>query len=329
MSASFSNSFVKLLVGSSLALSLAACESSGGIRSAGVGSASSRNAAPADETASTDTSGGASGSASGGGAAGSASSGTQGSSGIGTPIDRSPVLVTAGNALLDATGRGNAARGPLNENAPNSAPVTGTVTQLLASTGQALVRSGDGSSYLVDGLRAAPGSAVTIGAGAGTLVGGPGSNPLLGVNVLNPTPTSGSLATLNGGTNGNLLSANVPANGALATTPGAASGATGGLINANANGSQVLGSGPSTIGASVLSPTQTSGSVLTAGAGSGGQAATLNGTTVASPAAGNGLLGGTGNLGTGNLGNLAGSTGGSAGATGNGAAAVGPLTLGQ
>ena len=73
-------------------------------------------------------------------------------------------------------------------------------------------------------------------------------------------------------------------------------------------------------GASVLSPSQTSGAVLTAGVGSGGQAATLNGTSVASPRSRNGLLGGTGTLG---------GVTGSAGATGSGALAVGPLTLGQ
>lgn len=322
MPVSFSTSFVKLFVGSSLALSLAACESSGGIRSAGVGSASSGAAAPAQDSGAGGASGGGgasadAGSAGGTGATGSGSNGgTQASSGL----DRSPVLVTAGNALIDVAARGDTARGPLNENVPNSAPITGTVTQVLAATGQALVRSGDGSSYLVDGLRAAPGAAVTVGVGRGTLVGGPGSNPLLGVNILTPTQTSGSLATLNAGTSGNLLSATVPNNGALATAPGALTSVRGGLVNATAGGSQVLGGGPSAIGASVLSPTQASGSVLTAGVGSGGQAVTLNGTGVASPGSGTGLLGGTGTLG--------GITG-SAGAAGGGALAVGPLTLGR
>ncbi len=358
--------FLKLLVGSSLALALAACESSGGVRTGGVGSASGEAVAASEDggsssTASTDAGG------SGGTGSGTASMNADGSSTAGTdadgsdtsagtgqprirtatnsasgrgilgssglPLDRSAILVTAGNAVLDVADRADAVRGPLSGNVPNSAPITGTVTQVLASTGQALVRSGDGSSYLVDGLRAAAGSAVTIGAGQATLVGGPGSNPLIGVNVLTPGQTSGTAATLNAATGGNLLGATVPSTGALAGTPGAVADATGGLVNATAGGSQLLGGAPATVGASVLSPTQATGSVLTAGVGSGGQAVTLNGTSVASPATGGGLLGGTGAVGgiTNSVGGITGSTGvtGSAGATGNGAANVGPLTLGR
>lgn len=229
-----SRSILPLLLGTSIALTLSACESSGSGRVASVGGQSAGQS-------SADGSGtGASGSGSG-----SASGGAQGSSAL------SQVPVDTGSATGGATS--------------------------LASAGNAVLPTS--------------GSPAAVGAGGSQVVGGSGSNPALGVSVVSPDQNSGSVATAGAGSNGNLASASVPDNGTLTGTSALPDATGSNLVNADANNSQVLGTGQSSpIGASALSSGQANGSLVTAGAASGGNTATVN-STVPSNTLGTGALG--------------------------------------
>jgi len=301
-----SSALVPFLLGSSLVLLLPGCESSGGLRVASVGNPPASGGGDGSGTdqggtgGDKGTGGGGNGDTGGtGGGTGGAGAllsglpvgGVVGPDGVGgtgllantgdpsNPNVAAPVLTTAGNAVLGVAGT----TGKL---VPDSTPIVGTVEKVLADTGQALVRAGDGSGYLVDGLTAAPGSAVTIAAGNATLVGTPGSNPLIGVSALSNTQTQGSLLTAGvsaagnlvtaagpegtGGTLGNTVSALVPSNatGAL----GSATGAVGTIADVAVGNNQLLGGGAqAAVGASVISPTQPSGSVASVGVASGGK----------------------------------------------------------
>lgn len=136
----------------------------------------------------------------------------------------------------------------------------------------------------VSGLTGAPPLASSLGSGlastnvAGTTLGNGAG--LLGAGVLAPAPAAGSVATatvLPGGTTGTPTASVVtPATGSVAQTVAGALPATGGLVNATVSNT-TLGS-PGLIGAGVLNPAPSAGTLATATVlpGSGGPAATVN-----------------------------------------------------
>src|SRR3546814_15251211 len=63
---------------------------------------------------------------------------------------------------------------------PGDTNLVGTVVGVVKNTGVALVQTGNGQQYLVDGLTAAPGQLVTATIGKATALGTPGASPLIG-----------------------------------------------------------------------------------------------------------------------------------------------------
>ena len=346
-------------------LSLTACDSSGGMRVAGIGE---QPATPVDDGSGAPGSGsgagggsntgsgsgsaggsagggsasvGGSGSGSaggvgsiGGGASGSGVTGTTsgllaslpvpgvvGANGVGdtgvlantgnpsNPGAVGTVLVAAGNAALGANAQTPTLVKAVDAAIPGSVPIAGTVSRVIGATGQALVDTGNGKTYLVDGLTASAGQAVALNV-VGKNITAPGASPLVGTSVLSNGQNGGGLATVGVDSAGNLVKAvatplgtdNAPIVTASATgsTAGLTNGA-GRLVGANAGTTTLLGTNGATplVGASVLSPTQTTGSLASVGAGSAGNTASVTagplagasgGGTVASPSTG--VLGG-------------------------------------
>ncbi len=191
-----------------------------------------------------------------------------------------PVLVAAGNAVLGVNGQTPTLVSAVDRAIPGSVPIAGTVSQVVGSTGQVLVDTGQGRTYLVDGLTAAVGQAVSLNVLDRNVLPGSGT-PLVGASVLSATQGSGSLATVGVDAAGNLVKAVATPLGTdssalvSAVVPGGSGGlggAAGQVVGATAGGSQLLGTAGGTplVGASVLSPTQTTGSLATVGVGSGG-----------------------------------------------------------
>lgn len=246
---------------STLALLLSACESSGGLRVASVGSGMPGAGSGSGSGSGTDTSGG---STSGGGGTGSSGSGSGGSgSGTGGTATTaglfqqvSPVLTTAGNAVLGVSdGQGNVTT-PIATALPVAQPVTGTITRVLNDTGTVLVDAGAGRTLLLQGAQGVVGDLVSIDIGGRTVTNGlDGTTGAIGVGVLGDTPPTGTLASLG------VLDAG---NTALATVNGIAdvrvtnvTSSTGGiadnLLNVALGGNQLLGSGdPALVNANLL-----------------------------------------------------------------------------
>ncbi|WP_336951983.1 hypothetical protein [Sphingobium aromaticivastans] len=262
---------------STLALLLSACESSGGLRVAGVGSGMPGAGSGSGSGSGTDTSGG---STSGGGATGGSGTGSSGSGNGGTGTGTgtgtggtgsgtggttttagllqqvSPVLTTAGNAVLGVSdGQGNVTT-PIATALPVAQPVTGTITRVLNDTGTVLVDAGAGRTLLLQGAQGVVGDLVSIDIGGRTVTNGlDGTTGAIGIGVLGDTPPTGTLASLG------VLDAG---NTALATVNGIAdvrvtnvTSSTGGiadnLLNVALGGNQLLGSGdPALVNANLL-----------------------------------------------------------------------------
>src|SRR3546814_9407273 len=79
---------------------------------------------------------------------------------------------------------------------PGDTNLVGTVVGVVKNTGVALVQTGNGQQYLVDGLTAAPGQLVTARIGNATAPGTPGASPLIGASILLPGQHNGSLLTV-------------------------------------------------------------------------------------------------------------------------------------
>jgi len=109
---------------------------------------------------------------------------------------------------------------------PGGTNLVGTVVGVVKSTGVALVQTGNGQQYLVDGLTAAPGQLITATIGKATAIGSPTASPLLGASLLSPTQTSGSLLTVGVGSGGQLVTVQPGTGGnllgAIATPAGGA-----------------------------------------------------------------------------------------------------------
>ena len=169
------------------------------------------------------------------------------------------VLVAAGNAALSANGQTPVLVRAVDRAVPGSVPLAGTVSKVLGSTGQALVETGQGKTYLVDGLTASVGQAVSLNV-LDKAVLPPGTAPLVGTSVLSTTQNAGTLATVGvdaagrlatatttplGGNNGTAVSAVVPGTTGLAGTVGSVVDTAAGTAN---NPSSILGSGAPTNG---------------------------------------------------------------------------------
>lgn len=76
---------------------------------------------------------------------------------------------------------------------PGSTPLAGTVVGVVENTSLALVDTGNGEQYLVDGLTAAPGELINVTLGEAYALGSPEAQPLIGASVLSPDQTSASL----------------------------------------------------------------------------------------------------------------------------------------
>lgn len=269
--------YVRLGVVASAAMIVSACESTGSLRLASVGSV------PDGSTASSGSSGGDGATSSSSGGSSSSSSGASGGpSGGGTSgsdsanaLGAGKILVTAGNTVIGVAGTTRKVNGGVS--LPATGLVTGTVTRVLRKTGQTLVDIGQGNMLILGKAGGAVGDPLRIDLGSHTVVSAPNRSALLGAAVLSP---AGS---------GNLVA--VPLNRALDLTSGASggllrSGLANGLSGSPTGGVAGSVSGSATAGGSATTTTpQTpvTGAATTVGGVAGGA---VNATT--------GVLGGLG-----------------------------------
>lgn len=127
----------------------------------------------------------------------------------GDPNNRIPavsgVLVAAGGAITNVAGHGTILADRVDAGLPGSIPIAGRVIEVVHNTGQALVRTGNGQDFLVDGLTAAPGALVNVSVGNARVIGADGQSPLIGASVLSATQTQGQALTVGVGSQGQLL----------------------------------------------------------------------------------------------------------------------------
>lgn len=87
----------------------------------------------------------------------------------GDPNSRLPVvsgvLVATGNTLTTVAGQGTILADIVDAHTPGAIPLVGTVVGVVNSTGEALIQTGNGEQYLVDGVTAAPGELVNLTVG--------------------------------------------------------------------------------------------------------------------------------------------------------------------
>ena len=235
---------------------LAACESSGSYRVGSVGSGGATGAVgpagaqgPAGPAGATGPAGPAGPAGSGlalGDAGALAVGGLVGPGGIagtgllantGDPASVNPViggvLVKTGGLVNVIADKGLLLASAVDGKVPGNTNLVGTVVGVVKSTGVALVQTGSGQQYLVDGLAAAPGQLVTATIGKATALGSPGASPLIGASILSPGQQNGSLLTVGVGSGGQLVTLQPGTGGNLL------GGATGGLAGGNPAGSPV------------------------------------------------------------------------------------------
>lgn len=227
-----------LVLASTAALALAACESSGNYRVGWVGDNPPPTSSSSSGGSSSSSSSGGSSSSSGGSSGGSSSSSggsssSSGGSSGGTSGLVGNLIVTAGNTVIGVAGKHDQLAQVVNGKLPVAGIVTGTVTRVLDRTGQTLVNLGEGSGtggLILDGVGGKLGALVAIDLGKGKVIAAPeGSKPLIGLNVLAQNPGTGSLATVGAASGGKLLALDV--NGALGSSGGGLlGGTTGGLV---------------------------------------------------------------------------------------------------
>lgn len=272
---------------SALMLVLSACESSGGTRIATVGASNPGSGSGGSGSGSggggtgggsgTGTDGGSgAGGGTGGGTGGSGTGGGTGSGGTGSGGatsaalgQLSPVLVTAGNAVLGVSDGQGSVTTPVAAALPLLQPVTGTITRVLTDTGTVLVDAGEGRTLLLQGAQGVVGDLVSIDVGGRTVIEGlNGTTGAIGVGVLGNTQPVGTVATvgvLNAG-NSVLADVNGIADVRVTNITSPTGGVASNLLNVALGGNQLLGNGsPAVIEANVLP-----GGLPTAGAGGTG-----------------------------------------------------------
>ena len=267
---------------------LAACESSGSYRVGSVDSGGSVGATgatgPAGATGATGAAGatgpaGPSGNGLGLGSAGAlAVGGLVGPGGVagtgllantGDPASVNPViggvLVKTGGLVNVIADKGLLLASAVDSKVPGNTNLVGTVVGVVKSTGVALVQTGNGQQYLVDGLAAAPGQLITATIGKATAIGSPNASPLIGASILSPGQQNGSLLTVGVGSAGQLVTLQPGTGGNLL------GGATGGLTGNP--GSGAVGSPVTLVSNVVTTTTGALGQVtngLTGGTSGGG-----------------------------------------------------------
>ena len=161
----------------------------------------------------------------------------------GDPNNRLPVvsgvLVASGNTLVSVAGQGTILANIVDAHAPGAIPLVGTVVGVVQATGQALIRTGNGQEYLVDGVTAATGQLVNLTVGNAHVLGSASQSPLIGVSALSPNQSQGTALTVGVASNGELLTLNNsatgggsqpgsnPLQGVVGTVTGVLSGGTG------------------------------------------------------------------------------------------------------
>ncbi len=224
-------------------LALAACESSGSYRVGSVGATGATG--PAGATGAAGPAGpagpaGAPGGTLGLGDAGAlAVGGLVGPGGVagtgllantGDPASVNPViggvLVKTGGLVNVIADKGLLLASAVDGKVPGNSNLVGTVVGVVKSTGVALVQTGNGQQYLVDGLTAAPGQLITATIGKATAIGSPTASPLIGASILSPGQQNGSLLTVGVGSSGQLVTLQPGTGGNL--LGGVAGGLTGG-----------------------------------------------------------------------------------------------------
>ena len=250
-----------------LMVGLSACESNGSTRISSVGKNGLQGAAgPQGEAGPQGTQGpqgpaGANGSGFGLGSAGAlAVGGLVGPNGVagtgllantGDPNSRIPlisgVLVATGGALQTVSGQGTILANVVDSRTPGGIDVAGRVVGVVQATGDALIRTGNGQQYLVDGLTAAPGQLVQVTVGNATVLGSPTQSPLIGASVLSPQQAQGDALTVGVGTQGQLLTLGTPTNPAggqsnpVQGVIGTVNGVLGGVTQPGTNSGTVQG----------------------------------------------------------------------------------------
>ncbi|MBB6426068.1 hypothetical protein [Sphingopyxis sp. JAI128] len=278
-------------------LTLAACESSGSYRVGSVGPGGATGATgpagPAGPTGATGPAGpagpagptgpaGPAGSGLGlgdagalavgglvgpGGVAGTGLLANTGDSQNGNPVIGG-VLVKTGGLVNVVADKGLLLANAVDGKVPGGANLVGTVIGVVKATGVALVRTGNGQQYLVDGLTAAPGQLVTATIGKAIALGSPDASPLIGASILSPGQKNGSLLTVGVGSAGQLVT----------LQPGTGGNLLGGVTGGLAGG---------TPGRAAGSPTTLVGNVVATATGALGQVTngTAGGGTTGGPAA--------------------------------------------
>ena len=142
----------------------------------------------------------------------------------GDPNTRLPVvsgvLVATGNTLTSVAGQGTILANVVDAHAPGGIPIAGQVIKVIDATGQALIRTGNGQEYLVDGLTAAPGALVNLTIGNAQVLGTASQSPVIGASLLSPNQSQGTALTVGVGTQGELLTLNsAGTSGSTATNP--------------------------------------------------------------------------------------------------------------
>ena len=238
---------------SALALLLSACETSGHSRYASVGTPPP---SPGGGGGSEDGSGGNPGGGNPGGGNGGGSGG--GSSGlVAAAVEQvTPVMVTAGNAVLGVSNGLEGVTTPIATALPVTQPVTGTITRVLQDTGTVLVDAGEGRTLLLQGAQGVVGDIVTIDLGSQSVITGLDGTPgAIGVGALGdaqPLGTVASLGVLNAG-NTALASVNGVADVRITNVTAPTGGVADNLLNVALGGNQLLGTaGPALINANVL-----------------------------------------------------------------------------
>ncbi|ANI79537.1 hypothetical protein [Sphingobium sp. EP60837] len=283
--------FLTLTACSAAMLLLSACESTGGTRfssvgagtpgsgaggsAGGGGTGSSGGGSGTDGGADTGTGGAGTGGGTGTGGAGSGGSGSgSGSTGSGGTLGAalqqvSPVLVTAGNAVLGVSDGQGSVTTPIATAVPLLQPVTGTITRVLDDTGTVLVDAGQGRTLLLQGAQGVVGDLVSIDVGGQTVIQGLDGTPgAIGAGVLGSTQPVGTVASVSALNAGNTVLASV--NGIADVQVTNVSAPTGGiatnLLDVALGGNQLIGTGsPAAIQANVLP-----GGLPTTGAGGTG-----------------------------------------------------------
>ncbi|WP_443970433.1 hypothetical protein [Sphingobium sp. CR28] len=318
-----------------LAMLLSACETTGGTRFSGVGAPPSGSDGSGGGSGGGGNSGGGSnnGGGSGGGSGGNGSgNGNGGGSGsatqagliAGTLQEVSPVLVTAGNAVLGVSNGQGQVTTPVATALPLAQPVTGTITRVLNDTGTVLVDAGQGRTLLLQGAQGVVGDVLSIDVGSNSVITGLDGTPgAVGVGVLGNSQPVGTVASVGVLNAGNTVLANVGgvADVRVTNITAPTGGIADNLLNVAVGGNQLLGSGnPALLNANVLP-----GGLPTAGGANGVLAPVTNALGTVTGGTGTGVVSGVVSSVQQGTGDLLGSVGVGAGASADAGASSGGL----